>query len=307
VRRPGRRTRLRGQIPRPVLQYPRGGTGTGRGSAIPWPRINAFVEEIGAAGDDRGLIQGVMRSLDRLVGMDLPCVFALIGPEGRLVPERTVVSSRLWFERFRDRYWNRIPDIPGGSGARTTIVDWNLHLHTEYSADFMRPQHIRYSLGVVNIGGAGYAGTLALNRSSASRPFGEKEQELLEILQPHISNYYRILLAQGLREPATADAEARQAAALAERRRSCERLQEERGITDREWQIVEQVLAGCSNEEISRQLGISERTVEAHCVHVYNKLAIRNRRELFLLASERGLMPDSPLTDLRAARKHGPR
>jgi DNA-binding CsgD family transcriptional regulator len=283
----------------------------GRGSAIPWPRINAFVEEIGAAGDDRELIRGVMRGLDRLVGMDLPCVFALIGPGGRLVAERTMVASRLWFDRFRERYWNRVPELGGGTGVNTRLVDWNRHLDSEYATDFMRPQGIRYSLGVINVGGDGYVGTLALNRSTASRPFGEKERELLEILQPHISNFYRILLRQGLVARAGSDDGGRRAGsedagdglATDGRRTSRERIQEERGITDREWQIVDLVLSGLSNAEIAVRLGISERTVEAHCVHVYNKAGVRNRRELFLLASELRLMPARPLTDLQSARK----
>jgi DNA-binding CsgD family transcriptional regulator len=268
----------------------------GRGSRIPWPAVNAFVEEIGAAGDDTELLRTAMRGLDRLVGMDLPCVFALINPEGRLVPERTLVASRIWFTRFRDHYWNRLPDTGTGPGRNTRAVDWARHQDTEYGADFMRPQGIRYSLGIVNIGGApgGWTGTLALDRSYASAAFSERDQDIVEAVQPHLSNFYRLHLRHALREAELAPA------AIAERERR--RIQAERGVTDREWEVVGGVLRGMPNQAIAEALGISERTVEAHCVHVYTKLGVRNRRELLLLAGERGLLA-AAATDNRTARR----
>jgi DNA-binding CsgD family transcriptional regulator len=257
----------------------------GRGTNIPWPAVNAFVEQIGTAGDDTELMRAAMRGLDRLVGMDLPCVFALISPEGRLVPERTLVASRLWFDRFRDYYWNRLPDTGHGPGVNTNVVDWDRHLDTEYATDFMRPQRIRHSLGILNIGGApgGWTGTLALNRSPSSTPFTERDQAIVEAVQPHVSNYYRLHLRHALAEAYRARA------SVAERER--ERIQRDHGVTDREWEIVRGVLSGRSNVQIAGQLSISERTVEAHCVHVYLKLGLRNRRELLLMAGERGLLP----------------
>ena len=51
-------------------------------------------------------------------------------------------------------------------------------------------------------------------------------------------------------------------------------------ITDRQRQIVELVAAGCSNEEVARLLGISPRTVKAHCDVLRQKLGVSRRREL---------------------------
>lgn len=62
-------------------------------------------------------------------------------------------------------------------------------------------------------------------------------------------------------------------------------------ITDREFEVIEQVLAGLSNKEIGEQLGISERTVEAHCLHIYNKTGTGNRIELFKFANAFNLLP----------------
>jgi len=51
-------------------------------------------------------------------------------------------------------------------------------------------------------------------------------------------------------------------------------------ITERQTQVVELVAAGYSNEEIGQQLGISPRTVKAHCDILRQKLGVSRRRQI---------------------------
>ena len=51
-------------------------------------------------------------------------------------------------------------------------------------------------------------------------------------------------------------------------------------ITDRQRQVVELIAAGYSNEEIGDQLGISPRTVKAHCDVLRQKLGVSRRRQI---------------------------
>jgi len=51
-------------------------------------------------------------------------------------------------------------------------------------------------------------------------------------------------------------------------------------ITDRQRQIVALIAAGCSNEEVGRHLGISARTVKAHCDTLRRKLSVGRRRQI---------------------------
>lgn len=51
-------------------------------------------------------------------------------------------------------------------------------------------------------------------------------------------------------------------------------------ITDRQRQIVALIAAGCSNEEVGRHLGISARTVKAHCDTLRQKLGVERRRQI---------------------------
>jgi len=54
-------------------------------------------------------------------------------------------------------------------------------------------------------------------------------------------------------------------------------------LSDRELQVVRLTITGASNKEIGASLGITERTVKAHISHIFNKLGLRQRTELFLL------------------------
>jgi two-component system nitrate/nitrite response regulator NarL len=56
-------------------------------------------------------------------------------------------------------------------------------------------------------------------------------------------------------------------------------------LTERERQVAETIVAGASNKEIARQLGITERTVKAHVGAILEKLQVRDRLQLALLIS----------------------
>ena len=65
-------------------------------------------------------------------------------------------------------------------------------------------------------------------------------------------------------------------------------------ITDRQRQVVELIAAGYSNEEIGEQLGISPRTVKAHCDVLRQKLGVSRRRQIPV--AYRLLTGEDPLT-----------
>ena len=64
-------------------------------------------------------------------------------------------------------------------------------------------------------------------------------------------------------------------------------------ITDRQRDVIVLIAAGCSNDEVSERLGISPRTVKAHCDVLRQKLGVRRRRQLPL--AYRSLTGDDPL------------
>ena len=232
-----------------------------------------FLDEVGAAKDERTFVRSVVDAVQRLVPFDLPCVFAVVDCHGDLSIAKTTIGDQKWIRPFSERYWRIIPDLSAEEGTHTKRVDWSRYAATEYGTDFMRPQRIRFSLGIPGLGaGGGYVATLALDRSRMGSQFTDQEQAIMEIIQPHLSNLYRLFCIQG---------------DLAKRDGPRTRF----AVTQRESQIVDMLLNGLSNQEIGRRLGISERTVEAHCLHIYNKIGVKDRVELLVLARMRDVLP----------------
>lgn len=60
-------------------------------------------------------------------------------------------------------------------------------------------------------------------------------------------------------------------------------------LTERELQVLACVASGSSNREIATTLGITEPTVKAHLVHVFEKLGVENRTAAVRVATDRGL------------------
>lgn len=58
------------------------------------------------------------------------------------------------------------------------------------------------------------------------------------------------------------------------------RILNARGLTTREWEIVELARTGMSNKEIANNLTVSQRTIEGHLYRIFAKLGVSTRHEL---------------------------
>jgi DNA-binding CsgD family transcriptional regulator len=65
------------------------------------------------------------------------------------------------------------------------------------------------------------------------------------------------------------------------------------GLTPRERQILEMVVAGHANKEIARACSVTEQTIKHHLTRVFDKTGASTRVELVMIASKSGLF-DSP-------------
>ena len=68
-------------------------------------------------------------------------------------------------------------------------------------------------------------------------------------------------------------------------------FQDQFGVSQREAEVVRQVVAGATNQEIARNLFISESTVKTHLVNIFKKVHARNRAELIVTALGASLAP----------------
>jgi DNA-binding NarL/FixJ family response regulator len=59
-------------------------------------------------------------------------------------------------------------------------------------------------------------------------------------------------------------------------------------LTRRERQVLNLVIAGCSNREIAQQCSVSEQTVKHHLTRMFDKVGASNRLELAMVATQHG-------------------
>ena len=62
------------------------------------------------------------------------------------------------------------------------------------------------------------------------------------------------------------------------------------GLTSRELQVIALIVAGYTNKDLARKLGISEHTVKHHLTNTFDKLGVSNRLELVLFAIDHRLI-----------------
>ena len=61
-------------------------------------------------------------------------------------------------------------------------------------------------------------------------------------------------------------------------------------LTSRELEILQLVLAGYTNKAIAAEIYISEKTVEFHLDHIYNKIGVRTRLMAGIWALQQGIL-----------------
>jgi DNA-binding NarL/FixJ family response regulator len=70
-------------------------------------------------------------------------------------------------------------------------------------------------------------------------------------------------------------------------------------LTDRERQVLDLLLTACSYREIARELGIEERTVQAHVGRLMRKTGAENRVDLLMRASNPALLEAAGIKERR--------
>ena len=63
-------------------------------------------------------------------------------------------------------------------------------------------------------------------------------------------------------------------------------------LTDRQRDVFQLLLAGHSNKEIARELGVLEGTVKVHVRAIMQKLGVRNRTQVAVVAARNGCFPE---------------
>jgi DNA-binding CsgD family transcriptional regulator len=65
----------------------------------------------------------------------------------------------------------------------------------------------------------------------------------------------------------------------------------DRGLSEREKQVIGLLMTGCTNKEIGARLTISKKTVEFHLTRLYELYGCAGRVQLALIATKDGFSP----------------
>jgi len=239
--------------------------GCGAGE-LPWARINDFVLELGTASDSTDLLRRSVKGIGTLVPYDTDAT--VFDVERRIIANEGMPDdiAAAYNEHYRLTQW---PYYLEDGPAYPSLDFFKLNTHhvfgpgdgSEYFEDFCKPNHLEYSLLGMHPSRRIIFG---LARSRRSRPFSEDEGRILGIVHAHLCNLYSILnkICSDATSIATAEELRFRFPALSKR----------------EAEVASCLCMGLTAPEIGTKLFISERTVEAHVAHVYDKLDVRGRR-----------------------------
>lgn len=68
------------------------------------------------------------------------------------------------------------------------------------------------------------------------------------------------------------------------------------GLSDREQEVLQELVGGFSNKEIGDRLFVSESTVKSHVSSIYSKLEVNRRPQAILKAKQLGLVENSEIS-----------
>jgi DNA-binding CsgD family transcriptional regulator len=240
-------------------------------SKTTWAKIHDFLLSIGPIVSVDELNSRILANLPDLVHFENSGV--LIDLDKDLKPEINARNSirikKDWSAAFND-YYHRIgvfPDIDRNIFS-ADYLNTGKYDKDEYVNDYLRPQGIYYSAGLIIFGRENTPiHFVVLNRTSDEHRFSPVELAVLKIIQPHLSNYYKTAYElEGFR---------RMPLLLTELEKHTEVL------SPRESEIVYLLALRFKPAEIAGKLKISHYTVRKHIENIYKKLNVTDRHQLF--------------------------
>ncbi len=233
-----------------------------------WRRILDYLAEVGAAEDLDCLCRRMLERILTLIPVDPSAVVFSVKPSGAYYIREALAVSRQAIEAHNNYYWNKSPYNDPSVPRATGVIDWHDFRHTEFVTDYLYPQDIGYSVCILFYPPGSPPCNLLLNRPRRGRQMSQREQAILFSLQPHLLNLYSIHVKLN-------DLTKRQFFA-AELAGDC------RLLSKREAEIARLLCQRLSAAEIATKLLISPYTVQRHIANIYEKMRVRNRRQLLL-------------------------
>lgn len=146
----------------------------------------------------------------------------------------------------------------------TDIISDDVRLKSEYYQKVYRKNHWHYAIQMIFARNKRFLGVLTLYRGIGKENFSHDDVMVLDMIKDHMA--FRLYT----------DYEKRCGHREFDIRGFCE----EYGLTNRETVVLEHILNGEENCEISENLVISVHTLKKHILNIYRKTDVKNRIQL---------------------------
>lgn len=150
----------------------------------------------------------------------------------------------------------------------TDILDENIRRKTKFYQEFLLPQNVPYAGGLILVKDTNLLGVVTLFRSKEYGDLSYKDLFILDQFKNHITNILDKLDSQTMIITNISDKKYK--------------LIKEYNLSIREVEIVELILNGLSNNDISNQLMISTSTVKKHVYNIFTKFSVSSRSQLIM-------------------------
>lgn len=130
------------------------------------------------------------------------------------------------------------------------------YVQSEYYNDFLRPQKIHTSMIFMLTGETGLLGLAGFQRPKNKDSFSTDEQMIAALVSPYLVHALEKRdLAGGNQAHRIGDVD----------------------LTQRQWDIIQMVARGLTNNQIANRLNVSVKTVEHHLTNIYRRTHLHNR------------------------------
>jgi DNA-binding CsgD family transcriptional regulator len=234
-----------------------------------WTEVNDFLLSVSSVDSIEELNSRILNEIPALIPFEKSGILIGFGNNYKPKIEESINLEKSWNDLFNN-YYNSFTVYPAFEKnvflANHREIQKNAK--SEFYNNFLIPLKIKYSIGfIISAEGNNPSHALVLNRTASEHMYTDDEMNIMKIIQPHISNYYRMLSLLGrFRKIPVLISE----------------LEEDNSLLSaRESEVIHFLLQRLKPADIAKELKISILTVRKHIQNIYDKLNVMDRKQLY--------------------------
>lgn len=242
-------------------------------------QLNQIVLQSNLTRENRILRSTFLHMLPRLIEFDAASFFLAGQGAGKMEEEPVSLNlaesyMRTYAEAMVDKD-EIIPHIFCKAPFFYRVTDLISLDSSDVYNSFLKPQGLRYAQGMNLVWGERFLGAVVLFRDKGNSNFSDKDLFLLSQFQSHLSlGLYQTIYR--------------------EQQKSIQKIHimAHYQLTAREMEVIEYLLRGSTNQEISEVMFIHIDTVKTHLKNIYRKLDVSHRAQvqtIFMALEEKGM------------------